>query len=64
MFLLEKCQRGTGVELSAHEIEKATGIAGKDLKRAFFSRECEIFESLGWTFLAGEGRRQQVRLSY
>ena len=63
-FLLESCRDRTVIELSAQEITQATGIAGKDVKRAFASRECEIVECLGWTFLEGEGRRQQIRLSF
>jgi len=63
-YLLDRCRNGNALELSADEITSATGISGKDLKRAFFSRECEVFECLGWTFLEGEGRRQQARLSY
>ncbi len=63
-LLIVACQGGSRVGLTADEITAATGIASKDIKRAFQSRECEVMIGIGWEFVPGNGRKEKPRLEY
>ncbi len=63
-LLILVCQGGSRVGLSAGEITAETGIASKDIKRAFQSRECEMMIAIGWEFVPGNGRKERPRLEY
>lgn len=52
------------ITLAADSLTKATGIAGKDLKRAFQSKQCKPLHLYGWQFIPGNGRKSKPALRF
>lgn len=52
------------IMLTADSITADTGIAGKGLKRAFKSRQCQPFHIHGWSFVPGKGRKTKPALRF
>lgn len=63
-MLTKAMQPREPIMLTAEDIAASTGIASKNIKRAFQSKQCKPLHDRGWQFVPGEGRKAKPALRY
>jgi hypothetical protein len=52
------------IELLGSDLQRLAGIAPKELKRIFRSKQCRAEAGSGWEFISGNGRKASPKLKY